>query len=289
MYVLTVPTIDIGRIFAGGQLVRWQRLKGLNDRRFVAMHGKHAAKIEQFDSRLTVSCTDERFYDVWFKYFDLSTDYADLNSKAVQILGNVGYAASRQVGLHIVNQDPYEALITSQLWSKCSPLAARLDVEWLCKLTGERHELRLRDMKPLTWHEFPEPERVMTDIDLIAENMGECKAELIFSVVEPIYHGWLDPWALPDMSAEDAMREIEFYMEPLQAQRALLWSGHHDVIVESKLMRDTVTWDYDCESVEEFKEWHLHELRGNEGYVSACMTAQAIDERRALRGSCGQH
>lgn len=272
MYVITVPTLNLETVYRSCQSFRWRRLAGMNPKKFFIINGEHAAKVEQFNDRLAISCSDQDFYDVWFRYFDMSTDYADLNFKARQMTGEVRELAMRYNGLHLLNQDPWEALITSQLWFKASPQKVRLMVEAICNASGKERSTRLHGIGSVTWHEFPSPQELMTDLDIVEKVSGSNRMRRVQSVCEAVIGGKIDPWMLAAMRYEDAREDLTWFMHEREADRALLWMGHKCAFPVNDYVEGLATWDYDCEDVDEFKEWHMHDLKGREGYVSALIT-----------------
>lgn len=281
MYVITVPTLNLETVYRSCQSFRWRRLAGMNPKRFFIINGDHAAKVEQFNDRLAVSCDDPTFYDVWFNYFDLSTDYADLNFRARQMTGEVRELAMRYSGLHLLNQDPWEALITSQLWFKASPQKVRLMVEAMCNASGKERSTRLHGVGSITWHEFPSPQELMTDLDVVERVAGERRMRRVQSVCEAVLEDGVDPWALTVMSYEDAREELTWIMQEKEADRALLWMGFKGAFPVNDYVEGLATWDYECDDVEEFKEWHMHDLGGRFGYVSALLTLGQVARREA--------
>ena len=77
MFVIEVPYINLDQIYESGQVFSWIKLR---DSKYVIPFGNQALKIEQQKERLIMSCTDEQFYDIWFYYFDMDTDYLAINS-----------------------------------------------------------------------------------------------------------------------------------------------------------------------------------------------------------------
>ena len=91
MFVIEVPFINLDHIYNSGQAPRWIKLK---ESHYIVPHGDKALKIQQqrdrfdFDRyRLIMNCSEKDFYDIWFNYFDLKTDYLHLNIKTKRLGG----------------------------------------------------------------------------------------------------------------------------------------------------------------------------------------------------------
>ena len=76
MFVIEVPYINLDQIYESGQVFSWIKLR---DSKYVIPFGNQALKIEQQKERLIMNCTDEQFYNIWFYYFDMNTDYMTIN------------------------------------------------------------------------------------------------------------------------------------------------------------------------------------------------------------------
>lgn len=278
MYTLTVPTLDLETVYHGPQGLRWRRLRGLNPKRFLVPHGSSCAKIEQHQDRVTVSCVDEKFYDTWFEYLDLSTDYMQVRSKGIQILGEVSNAIMASAGLHLLNMDPWESLVTSAVWYKASPAKVRGLLNELADRTGETRFLRVKEMGPQEWHELPDPSSLMTDLDVAYDVLGRERGKRLERVAEAVYDGSVDPWSWHERGYDAAVRELDGLLDPSSVQRALLWSGFKNALPVTPRVTELATWDYDCNDVDDFVEWHLHPVKGYEGYVSACITWKTMME-----------
>ena len=106
MFVIDVPFCNLDHIYNSGQAPRWIKLR---DSKYIIPFKDKALKIEQQQDRsdltkcrLIISCSEEDFYNIWYEYFDLRTDYFDLNFKVKRLGGKFKVIANRGSGIHIL-------------------------------------------------------------------------------------------------------------------------------------------------------------------------------------------
>ena len=78
MFIIEVPFMNLDQIYNSGQCFRWIKLR---DGKYAIPYGDKVLKIEQQKQRFIMSCTDEEFYNIWYEYFDMGTDYMNVNYK----------------------------------------------------------------------------------------------------------------------------------------------------------------------------------------------------------------
>ena len=83
MFVIEIPYLNLDQIYDSGQAPRWIKLR---ESKYVIPYKDKALKIEQqrdrFDFnryRFIMSCSEDEFCNIWFNYFDVETDYMQLN------------------------------------------------------------------------------------------------------------------------------------------------------------------------------------------------------------------
>lgn len=176
MFVIEVPHFNLDQIYNSGQVPRWIKLK---ESKYVVMHKDKVLKVEQqrdrFDLnkfRLIMSCTEEDFYNIWFEYFDLRTDYLDMNAKVKKLGGKFKAISNRGSGIHILNQDPFESYVYSKLIANVGHIKARLAINHIAEVCGIKHVQSMREAGKITWYEFPTPEMILENINKLGK-MGK--------------------------------------------------------------------------------------------------------------------
>lgn len=298
MFTIDVPTLDILKVYYSGQALGWRKLGGLNARKFLVCHDGHVAKVEQHVNYgkhlLTVSCTDEVFYDVWFDYFDLATDYTELEGAVREVGGPVRLQARHARGVHVLRQEPWQALVSAVLFQKATPYEVATELRWLQDNLGELSTYRLHDSASMDTyqierHSFPEPVDILAHQDEIAgrfcDEFGNAPYGIraLLSVSEAVFDGWLDLDALSDLNTASALGWLADIdgLSKRAACRFLQTAYHKDVFYPNKRQAKQLADNYNMD-VGEFSEWYLD---GNEqlgSYIQMCM--QYNDVSRILDG-----
>lgn len=99
-------TFDLGLSADCGQAFRWQ----CDDEGFWhgIVCGKYL-KAKQNGDSITLYTTQDDFDSLWRTYFDLDTDYDEI-CRTISADKNIGKAVACCPGIHILRQDPWEAL-----------------------------------------------------------------------------------------------------------------------------------------------------------------------------------
>lgn len=175
MFVIETPYLNLDQIYNSGQCPRWIKFK---DSKYVIPFKDKALKVEQqrdkYDwtkYRLIMSCSEEDFYNIWFNYFDLKTDYFELNLKAKRLGGKFKRIANRGHGIHILNQDSFEAYILSKVATDFGIKRAGKVINHIAEVCGAEHNQSMRELGRITWYEFPTPEMILENFDKL-KKMG---------------------------------------------------------------------------------------------------------------------
>ena len=248
MFVIEVPYFNLDHIYNSGQAPRWIKLK---ESHYVIPHRDKALKIQQqrdrFDlnkCRLIMNCSEEDFYSIWFNYFDLRTDYFDLNIKIKRLGGKFKVIANRSACIHILNQDLFEIYVFSKLvqnvgWTKAKELMNRI-----AQTYGIEHKQSMREAGRVTWYEWPTPEDMLEKLNHEKESSGKVKPflrRLCNAMVNECY----------DISESNN-----------ELFRLL---GMHDNVFTIIGIEETLRKNFDCKP-EDFADWYLDDFK-NKGLV----------------------
>ena len=169
MFVIEVPYFNLDQTYESCQCPRWIKLK---DSKYVIPFRDKALKIEQQKDRFLMSCTEEDFYTTWFEYLDLRTDYFGENDKIKRLGGKFRIPANRGSGIHILNQDEFEAYILSKVVSNLGYWKAFHIMNHIAEACGISHIQSMREDGKITWYEFPDPAMILENFDRL-RNMGK--------------------------------------------------------------------------------------------------------------------
>ena len=133
MVFKNINDIDLTHIFECGQCFRW--VPDGPDA-YIGAAGSFAARVSLSDGCLNVEATggDEAF---WRRYFDLDTDYGIIKKKLTDSEPKIKPATEYGHGIRILNQDPFETIISFIISQNNNIPRIRKNIESLCSVYGE--------------------------------------------------------------------------------------------------------------------------------------------------------
>ena len=136
MIINNISDTDLTHIFECGQCFRWVP-DGSGS--YTGAAGSFAARISLDGSDLVIDATggDEAF---WRNYFDLDTDYSDIKRRLIENEPLIKSATEYGSGIRILNQDPFETVISFIISQNNNIPRIRKNIESLCRTYGERIE-----------------------------------------------------------------------------------------------------------------------------------------------------
>lgn len=137
------PTFDVEQTLDCGQVFRFVK----DGNAFKVCAKNHMARIEDKGCEYSVVCDDKDFFE---KYFDFDTDYAAIQ-QTVQDGGFVSEAIEYGKGIHILRQDPIEAIFSFIISQNNHIPRIKGIIERICGTLGE-------DMGE--YHAFPSVEKL---------------------------------------------------------------------------------------------------------------------------------
>lgn len=154
------------------------------------------------------SCDEETYKKVWVHYFDLKKNYSKIRKRIPKDDLFMTDAAKLGAGIRILNQAPFEMLISFIISQRKSIPAIRSSVEKLCQFYGKEVNTEIE-----TLHLFPTPEDIVSKG---FEPLTQCslgyRLPYIEEVVKNIASGALDLESLnqlPDPELLSALMEIK--------------------------------------------------------------------------------
>ncbi len=213
-----------GKIADSGQCFRWEK-QGLGWR---ILAGKSCLYLTSLgDNRYELDCTPEEYDSFWRDYFDLRENYESIRSqidpKEDPFLWQ---AAEHERGIRILQQDPWEMLITFIISQNRNIPAIRRSVQLLAERCGEKRV----DSKGAEYYAFPGPEAVaqLTEQDLAGCRLGY-RCRYVHAAAEAVTGGKIDLNSLKeadDAAAMDALTGL-FGVGVKVASCVLLFGLHH--------------------------------------------------------------
>lgn len=129
----------------------------------------------------------KEFYEEWQEYFDLSRDYG----KIQEILGQdplLKKAIDFGKGIRILNQDPWESLISFIISANKNIPHIKIIIEYLSKNYGDRLVYKGKD-----YYTFPRPKQLSgLSIEEISQSKCGYRAKFIHSAIDKVESGEID-------------------------------------------------------------------------------------------------
>lgn len=82
-------------------------------------------------------CDEDEFYQLWYEYFDLGTDYSEFIEKISSDDHYLTKAANYASGIRILKQEPWETLVSFIISQRKNIPAIKKSVELLCQKYGQ--------------------------------------------------------------------------------------------------------------------------------------------------------
>lgn len=105
----SIDDFDLRHIFDCGQAFRWERVA---DNDYIGISGNQVLRISQEGAQVSYSCSEEQFDRFWAPYFDLHTDYGHIKKILVEKDPSLSDAIAFGSGIRLLNQEPFEMLMT---------------------------------------------------------------------------------------------------------------------------------------------------------------------------------
>lgn len=148
----TPEDFKISHIFDCGQCFRFN---SEDDNSYTGVAFNKALKISQkYDEVILHGVSEKEFYDVWYNYLDLGTDYTEIK----KTLGNdsiMKKAIPAGEGIRILNQELWETVVSFIISASNNIPRIKGIIERLCESFGEELEYMGK-----TYHTFPSPEKI---------------------------------------------------------------------------------------------------------------------------------
>lgn len=133
MITREILNCDLRQIYDSGQCFRWQPQ---TDGGFVIPAMGRRLHVAQQGNTFSFDCTREEFEQVWWDYFDLSTDYGAIVQKVDPGDAYLTAAVQYGAGLRILRQNVWEMIVTFLLSQNSNIPRIRKNVQDLCALVG---------------------------------------------------------------------------------------------------------------------------------------------------------
>lgn len=258
MFVVNVPYLDLDQIYASGQVFSWKKVQpGC----YIIYHREKVVKVTQKRQMFSFTCSEEDFYNIWWWYFDLVTDYMELHYM-YRVLGDeFKVCCNRGNGIHILNQDLFEVIITSYLRYYLNQKDVYDVLKYIRLVCGRKHKNTITG-SVIIWNEFPKPQDIVSRKRKLLQGNYPDVLDGVVSIAQDIVEGWLDLEFVKKLSDGTVDDVIEYLTECVCinnsiAQYICLYGLHmFDVFPSSGIVNEFLTKTFDMDFYEWF-DWYI--------------------------------
>jgi N-glycosylase/DNA lyase len=246
-------------VFGNGQSFRWKQER---DGSYTGIVQGKVANINYVNDRLLIrNATVEDFHLLWFHYFDLSTNYAELKA---QLSTDPVLAEPIRFGhgLRMLKQEFWEVLVSYIISTRNNIPQIGRSVEAICQAYDNRVDSFQR-----TYYAFPSPKQVVNigKDKLTQINLGlTTRSVAIFAAAEALVQKTIDVQSLGTLPVERARGILQrlYGVGPKVADCTLSFSGmRKDVFPTDRWMKRAMEKLYDQQFADETAVYHCAKQR----------------------------
>lgn len=197
--VSNMSTLSLRDTLCCGQSFRWRERE---DGSFfgVAM-GKALCVKKVGDELFLIGTNEDDFNNIWSEYFDLSLDYKAVRESLSALHPTLCTAARFAPGIHILRQEPFEALISFIISQNNNIKRIEGIVDRLCESFGDEISEGV--------YSFPTAEVLSKlSVDELSPIRAGFRHRYIIDAARKVADGEVDLEALRDMPYEDARKKL---------------------------------------------------------------------------------
>lgn len=278
MVAITVPGFSLDCTFNARQSLMWRKVFTFDGHCYIVVNGQSACRISQVKDRILISGSEEDFFDIWFEYFDLDVDYTALD-RACRSLGYVMSRASRLAyGVHMLNIDPVESMLTQLLWWKRDSCRARNELRLLCSVAGTRKSYYHNGIGTVDIALMPTLDQLNANKEFLSKVLTYSVASKVMALVKLIESrpGLLDASQRFDLlDIVDWLKESKLF-HPRQIARILRDAyGFRERLCAARRIESKVLQSSICDTEEEWS-WLASEKLGTNVAYAGLLAQSAI-------------
>ena len=205
MILKTADDLSLKNIADSGQCFRW---KELEDGAFFVPYLDRSLIIKELgDGEYELDCSEDEYEHIWAHYLDMHTNYSRIRGLADKKTDPFMYeAAKSQMGIRILRQDPFEALISFIISQNRNIPAIKNSIELICERAGK---LEL-DSRGNAYYSFPDAEALhgMSD-DALRECRLGYRFDYIKRTAELVSSGEFDLRSLELLDDEECLAKLQ--------------------------------------------------------------------------------
>lgn len=174
-----VKNFNIKQVLECGQCFRWERI---TDNNYIVVAKRRVIEVIQNDDEVIIENTNmEDFNNIWIDYFDFNRDYSSIKeelSKDELLKKSVEFG----YGIRILNQDPFEMLISFIISARNSIPSIKKTVNKISEKWGDEIEY-----KGKIYYAFPTPKQLRdATLEEIQDTGASFRSKYIISTIKNV-------------------------------------------------------------------------------------------------------
>ena len=158
MFYMSIPYLNLDCIYDSGQVLTWKKIG--DHGKYIIMHEDKIVQVEQKRDHFTFSCTEDDFYDTWYEYFDIGTDYLKLHYLYMGLDEDLDAMCNRASGIRVIRQSFLQSAITGMLCDYYSPELSKVYIKNIINACGKKRKSSVVG-NVVQWHEFPTAQDIL--------------------------------------------------------------------------------------------------------------------------------
>lgn len=194
-----VKDFNLSHIFECGQAFRWNLQ---DDGSYIGVFKGHALRIRQDDKTVTLYNTSlEDFQNIWYDYFDFSTDYSKIKEK-LESDPILKTAIPYGYGIRILKQELWETVVSFIISASNNIPRIKKIVESLCENFGEKFEYEGE-----SFYSFPDYHTISKlSIDELSPIRAGFRDKYIKAAAEKFASGEISKEAFDNLDTKEAKK-----------------------------------------------------------------------------------
>ena len=242
IYTTKFCDIDLNSIMESGQCFRWNKI-GDNTYSIVAFN--QLLIVDQLPNGMRLHCSESEFESLWKDYFDLDYDYQKCIESASNYDQFLRSAAKFSFGLRILNQDPWEMLITFIISQQNNIPRIKGIIDRLCRECGDL----IATYEGIDYYSFPTELQILDNYLKLKDIGVGFRDKYIIQACKDILFGF-DLEALRHATPEDTVNKLKSFYgvgDKVANCISLFGLGHKDAFPRDVWINRIIDKYYDGE------------------------------------------
>lgn len=243
--IIKSNNFNLQQIADSGQCFRMNKVD--EDKYGVIAYNKYVELEQIDDNTVEIYCNQEEYNEIWHDYFDMEYDYGSICERLINGEDKfLADAAKFGKGIRILQQEPFEILISFIISQNKNISAIKSSIESISKMFGQK-----KTNGKVTYYTFPTADELSSaSLEELKETKLGYRDKYVHNAANLVKSSELDLNKLKAMNQEEAFKELNniFGVGPKVANCISLYGLHHlDMVPVDLWIKRTLEEIYDNE------------------------------------------